>query len=132
MPVHITERQSSPTHSHPTLPCPCNGVTMPVKNEPGSVGWTVLAHHFALPPYIPSTRPALVSLLLSLFPFFYLFSPSPLFPLPGTGPQVSTAAPEPTHTPPGPQVLQDTGCGNNVTGVLPPCLQKIRFCGLFI
>lgn len=104
-------------------------VSMSVKNEP-EWGGQCRGHPFCP---LPSPRRASISLPLSLFPSFYLFfSPSPLFSLPGTGPQVSTAAPEPAHTPPGPQVLQDTGCGNNVTGVLPPCLQKIRFCGLFI
>ncbi len=123
----ILQKDRTVPHMH-TLPCHCNGVTMPVKNEP-QWGGQCRGHPFALPPHFPS--PQYLSLSGS-FPPFIFFSPSPLFPLPGTGPQVSTAAPEPAHTPPGPQVLQDTGCGNNVTGVLPPCLQKIRFCGLFI
>lgn len=31
------------------------------------------------------------------------------------------------HTPSGAPMLQDTGCGNNVTRVLPPCLPKLGF-----
>lgn len=31
------------------------------------------------------------------------------------------------HTPSGAPMLQDTGCGNNVTRVLPPCLPKSGF-----
>lgn len=41
-------------------------------------------------------------------------------------------SPEPSqclaaHTPSGAPMLQDTGCGNNVTRVLPPCLPKSGF-----
>lgn len=41
-------------------------------------------------------------------------------------------SPEPSqrlaaHTPSGARMLQDTGCGNNVTRVLPPCLPKSGF-----
>lgn len=41
-------------------------------------------------------------------------------------------SPEPSqrlaaHTPSGAPMLQDTGCGNNVTWVLPPCLPKSGF-----